>query len=70
MGKFSTKTITSRQHGYPELQSKAWNVTGMHLVFWMFFCGPKKISKKHNMIFQCPLLIARQEFVWLGWVPS
>ena len=28
MGKFSTKAITSRQHGYPELQSKAWNATG------------------------------------------
>ena len=25
MGKFSTKSITSRQHPYPELQSKAWN---------------------------------------------
>lgn len=37
MGKFATKTITSRQHPYPELQSKAWNVTRMQCVSFLVF---------------------------------
>ena len=40
MGKFATKTITSRQHPYPELQSKAWNVTRMQCVFSFLVFAP------------------------------
>ena len=28
MGRFSSKKLRSVQHPYPELSSKAWNVTG------------------------------------------
>ena len=53
MGKFATKTITSRQHGYPELQSKAWNVT-----------RPQKLSE--TACFKKINSEARVAVAWMG----
>jgi len=62
VGKFSTKTITSRQHPYPELQSKAWNARGC--VAWMadFFqnlCGD---DQSHDLVLVKDCMCSMAEF--------
>ena len=70
MGKFSTKSITSRQHPYPELQSIAWNAPWKVLLGTIFsknrFYAVYQLKNNYHLHpLDEPHL--RPEFVWLGW---
>ena len=63
MGKFQTKTITSRQHGYPELQSKAWNVTGCNI-------SAKERYWKKNINLNSTMLAPAKARVCVAWMAA
>lgn len=72
MGKFSSKVLRSRQHPYPELQSKAYNdltFEFISLFFWASLRGFKCPNQDNMTCTQCHLYNElRLGYVWHGWL--